>query len=228
MVNHTKTYVLAALMAVSATGPALALETYDYLLGGYYDGPSVAGGVGMANIFEKVPLGAEISLGYSWSDTGDAVLARKVFINTATTGNDEAQSSGGTLDLAINALYPLNQSYGTVKFFVFGGPRYARWCVRHEYPGGNEDFDVVSHVWGLGGGLRGLMPLGKNFSAILQLGLDYYPRSSIYGHDATYYPDNSNINARDNNAGYTYTYEDAEAATAVPHLRPRVMLGLQF
>jgi len=94
--------------------------------------------------------------------------------------------------------------------------------------GGNEDFDVVSHVWGLGGGLRGVVSLGRNFSAIMQLGLDYYFRSSIYGHDATYYPNDSNINARNNGAGYTYTYADAAAATTVPHIRPRVMVGIQF
>ena len=80
---------------------------------------------------------------------------------------------------------------------------------------------------GLGLG-RGSLPLSEHFTAVMQLGLDYYFRSSIYGHDATYYPDNSNINARNNNAGYTYTYEDALRATTVPHIRPRVMVGIQF
>ena len=83
-------------------------------------------------------------------------------------------------------------------------------------------------VYGLGTGIRGVMPLGKQFNAILQLGIDYYPRTSIYGHDATYYPNDSNVNARNNGAGYTYKYSDAENATTVPHLRPRVMIGIQF
>jgi len=228
MINQTRTYLLAAMAAAVLSAPAHALEKYNILSTGYYDGPSVAGTFGLGDLFETVPLGVEVELGYSWSDTGDAILARRVFINDQTGGNDAAQSSGGTLDLGLNATYPLNKTYGKVKFFMFGGPRYARWDVRHEYVGGNEDFDVVSHVWGLGGGLRGVMPLSEHFSAILQLSLDYYPRSSIYGHDATYYPDNHNINARTNTQGYTYMYEDAERATAVPHVRPRVMIGIQF
>jgi hypothetical protein len=220
--------ILAGLSVALLSLPATAIEKYDILSSGYYDGPSVAGTFGLADVFDKVHMGLEIELGYSWASKGDAILARKVFINQATGGNNDAQSSGGVLDLGFNAVFPLSQTYGPVKFSAFGGPRYARWDVRHEYVGGNEDFDVVSHVWGLGGGVRGVMPLSKNFSALLQLGVDYYFKSSIYGHDATYYPNNSNMNARTDGAGYTYTYADAERATAVPHIRPRVMVGIQF
>ena len=230
MFTRTRGVLLAILMSAALAAPSLAdtFKHYDILSAGYYDGPSVAGTFGFDNLFEKVPLGAEVELGYSWSDKGDAILARQVFINQNTGGDDDAQSSGGTLDFGLNATYPIGIKLGQAEFSVFGGPRYAHWDVRHEYVGGNEDFDVVGNVWGLGGGLRGTMPLGKSISAILQLGLDYYPRGSIYGHDATYYPDDHNINARDNGAGYTYTYADAERATAVPHIRPRVMVGLKF
>ena len=219
--------ILSATAALST--PALAFDKYDILMGGYDAGPSVAGLIGVNNIFEKVPVGVEISLGYSWvSDKGDPILARKVFIDQNTGGDNDAQSTGGVLDLTMNAVYPLNQSYGTMKFFVFGGPRYAHYDMRYEYVGGDEDFDTVANNWGLGGGVRGVMPLGKGMSAIIQLGLDYYPEGSIYGHDATYYPDNSNINARNDGHGYTYTYDDALNATRVPHIRPRVMAGIQF
>jgi hypothetical protein len=170
----------------------------------------------------------EIELGYSWTPAGNGTLARQVFINQDTGGDQDAQSSGGVLDFAFNATYPLVQSYGPVKFYAFGGPRIGHYDVRWDYVGGDEDFDVVSWVFGLGGGLRGIMPLGKKMNAVLQLGVDYYPRTSIYGHDATYYPNNNNINERNNGAGYTYTYADAVDATTVPHFRPRVMLGIQF
>lgn len=223
----TRSFILATLAASVLTSPVCAVEHYDILATGYYDGPSVSGTVGFDDIFEKVPVGLELELGYSWSGLGDATLASQVFINQNQVGNPST-SSGGTLDLGLNATYPLNKSYGTTKFWVFGGPRWARWDARHEYINNNEDFDVVGKVWGLGGGLRAIMPLGQKFRAMLQLGVDYYPRASIYGHDATYYPDNDNVNARNNGAGYTYTYADAEAATAVPHIRPRVMLGLMF
>jgi hypothetical protein len=224
---QTRTLLLATLVAAIVSVPAHAVDHYDILSTGYYDGASVAGTVGFDNIFEKVPLGLELELGYSWSGLGDAIPACQVFINQ-NQNNSEHTSSGGTLDLGLNATYPLPKEIGPVKFWVFAGPRFARWDARHEYINGNEDFDVVGKVWGLGGGLRGIMPLGKKFSALLQLGLDYYPRGSIYGHDATYYPDNNNVNARNNGAGYTYTYADAVNATAVPHLRPRVMLGFMF
>jgi hypothetical protein len=228
MMNRTlKT--MAGLMAIAAlSAPVHALEKYNMLMGGYYDGPSVSGTVGLGDIFEKFPVGFEIGLGYSWASKGDAILARKVFINQATGGNDEAQSSGGVLDVGINGTVPLNKSYGPIKFVAFGGPRYSRWAVRHQYVGGNEDFDVVAHSWGLGGGIRGVRPLSEHFNAVMQLELNYYFPTSIYGHDATYYPDNHNINARDDNAGYTYTYDDATNSTAVPRLRPRVMVGIQF
>lgn len=223
-----KMSAIAALVAITMAPSAHALEKYNLLATGYYDGPSVFGAVGLGEIFEKVPLGLELELGYSWTRKGDATLACQVFINQNQNNNRETISSGGVLDLGFNATYPLIQKYGPIKFVGFGGLRYARWAVRHQYVNGNEDFDVVSHVWGMGAGLRGETELSKNFGAFLQLGLDFYFRSSIYGHDATYYPDNANINARDNGAGYTYTYEDALRATTIPRLRPRVMLGIKF
>jgi len=221
-------FVLVILAAAVISGPAHAMDKYDLLMGGYYDGPSVEGTWGFSNIFSNVPLGAEIGLGYSWTPAGNGTLARMVFINQDTGGDNDEQSSGGVLDLTMNVTYPLNQTYGPVKFYVFGGPRVGHYDVRWDYMGGDEDFDVVSWVYGLGGGLRGIMPLGKKVNAVLQLGLDYYPRTSIYGHDATYYPNDSNVNARNNGAGYTYTYADAVSATTVPHIRPRVMFGIQF
>lgn len=220
--------VVALVLLCGAAIPSHALEKYNILMTGYYDGPSVAGAIGLGEAFDKVPLGFELGLGYSWTRTGDPILASQVFINQNQVGQTDTQSSGGVLDLSINATYPLAKKYGSAKFVAFGGPRYARWDVRHEYTNNNEDFDVVAHVWGLGGGVRGVLPLSKNFSAILQVELNYYLRSSIYGHDATYYPDGSAINPRTNGRGYTYTYDDALRATTVPHIRPRAMIGIQF
>lgn len=228
MFKKSKAFILATFAAMTVALPAHALEKYNILSSGYYDGPSVSGAVGLGDIFEKVPLGFEIGLGYSWTRKGDATLACQVFINQNQNNNHETISSGGVLDVSFNALYPLTKNIGPVKLSAIGGPRYARWAVRHQYVNGNEDFDIVSHVWGFGGGLRGTMVLSKNFNAVMDLTINYYFRSSIYGHDATYYPDNSNINARNNGNGYTYTYDDALRATTVPHIRPRVMLGIQF
>ena len=226
--TKTHQFIFTTLATSLFSLPVHAVKHYDMLMTGYYDGPSLSGTFGFDEIFDKVPLGAELELGYSWTRKGDATLACQVFINQNQNNNHQTISSGGVLDLGLNATYPLLQTYKSAKFGLYGGPRMARWAVRHEYVNGNEDFDVVSWVWGLGGGVRGSIPLSQSFTAIAQLGVDYYFHSSIYGHDATYYPDNSNVNARNNGNGYTYTYDDALRATTVPHIRPRVMVGLQF
>jgi len=228
---NRRTLLLAALAATVITTPGRALEHYVNLMAGYYAGPSVMGAVGFSDVFTKVPVSFELQGGHSWTNPGDAAMARDVFINGTDTGDADAQKDGSVWDFGLNALYPLNQTYGPVKFFVFGGPRYAHFDGHFQYVGGNEDFDVIANSWGLGGGLRGILPLGKGFSAVLQLGMDYYFPTSIYGHDATYYPNNANINARqdqEENAGYTFTYADAARSVNVPRLRPRVMLGIQF
>jgi hypothetical protein len=227
MKSLLKCLVIAVAMTAIGVVPVHAVHHYDILSSGYYDGPDVAGTVGFEDIFDKVPLGAEIELGYAWSNLGDATLASQVFINQNQVGR-ASTSSGGTLHLGLNATYPLGKAIGPLKMYVVGGPRWARWDAKHEYIDGAEDFDVTGKVWGLGGGLRGVMELSSKFRACLQLTLDYYPRSSIYGHDTTYYPDNNNTNAIANPAGGNYTYEDAERATAVPHIRPRVMIGIMF
>lgn len=222
-----QTLRLALILSAIATGPVCAVRHYDILSSGYYDGPSVAGAVGFEDIFSKVPLGAEAELGYSWSALGDATLASQVFINQNQVGNP-SKSSGGTLHLTLNLTYPLPMKVGPVDMFLVGGPRWVRWTARHQYLNNNEDFDVVGKAWGLGGGLRGVMKLSDKFRACLQLTVDYFPRGSLYGHDATYYPDNNNSNARTDGRGYTYTYADAVRATEVPHFRPRVMVGFMF
>lgn len=226
--KHFRHSLLAAPLLFTLVAPAAqAVDPYEILSTGYYDGPSVAGAVGLANVFSKVPLSFEVELGYSWSDLGDATLASQVFINQNQV-NNASKSSGGTLHLNLNALYPIPVKTGPITFSIVGGPRWARWDARHQYLNNNEDFDVVGKVWGVGGGLRGFVKLSEKIGAVMQLTVDYFPRASLYGHDATYYPDNNNENARTDGAGYTYTYEDAVRATAVPHVRPRVMVGLQF
>ena len=150
MLTANKKVILAILALAVVTAPAHALTHYDILMSGYYNGPSVSGTIGFNDIFEKVPLGLELGLGYSWTPTGDPTLACQVFINQNQNNNHEHINSGGVLDLGLNATYPLVQTYKSAKFGLFAGPRLARWAVRHEYVGGNEDFDVISWVWGLG------------------------------------------------------------------------------
>ena len=227
MKGKLETLALIFLVSAGAAAPAHAFRHYRMLASGYYDGPTVSGAVGWDEVFTKVPVAFEVDLGYAWSDLGNATLASQVFINQNQV-NNPSSSSGGTLFVGFNMTYPLPMKIGPADVLVVGGPRWARWAARHQYLNNNEDFDVVGKVWGLGGGLRAAMKLSEKFTGCLQLTVDYYPRASIYGHDATYYPDNNNVNERNNGAGYTYTYQDAVEATAVPHIRPRVMVGVMF
>src|ERR1041385_3132845 len=127
MLTRTRSLILATLATFVISLPAHAVKHYDILMAGYYNGPSVSGTVGFNEIFEKVPLGLELGLGYSWTPTGDATLACQVFINQNQNNNTETISSGGVLDLGLNATYPLLQTYKSAKFGVFMGPRMARW-----------------------------------------------------------------------------------------------------
>src|SRR5258708_3846691 len=97
----TKTgIIIMAILAIAVVSlPAHAVRHYDMLGSGYYNGPSVAGTVGFDEIFEKVPLGLELELGYSWTPTGNALLACQVFINQNQNNNTEQINSGGVLDL---------------------------------------------------------------------------------------------------------------------------------
>src|ERR1035438_2564225 len=106
MLFKTRSFVAAILTAAIFSAPVHALTHYDILMSGYYDGPSVSGTIGFNNIFEKVPLGLELELGYSWTPTGDPTLACQVFINQNQNNNHEHINSGGVLDLGLNATYP--------------------------------------------------------------------------------------------------------------------------
>src|SRR4051812_24084422 len=106
MMKLNRTLMMALAAAIALGTPAHALTKYTMLSSGYYDGPDVAGAVGFGDMFEKVPLGVELELGYAWSDTGNAELASQVFINQNQVGNP-SESSGGTLHLALNAFYPI-------------------------------------------------------------------------------------------------------------------------
>ena len=90
MIAKTRTFMLATLAAAIVSVPAHAVRHYDILMSGYYNGPSVSGTFGLANIFEKVLVGAEVNLGYSWTAAGDGSLARDVFINQNDGGDEDA------------------------------------------------------------------------------------------------------------------------------------------
>jgi hypothetical protein len=187
---------------------------------GYYGGPGVQVIGTVSELAEGFPLGIRIGAGYTFLDPGSAPDARRIFINNATNGVPETQ--GHSWDLRMDFLYA-TKMWRTVDSYLFTGPRYARFLGNFRYVGGNEDFDVVSHPWGWGVGLENRFPVAQDLNFVLSGGLDYYPSTTLTGHDTSYRPDNDNVNQRED-----FTYSDADEAISQPKLEFRIMLGFDL
>ncbi|HVO19732.1 MAG TPA: hypothetical protein VMU15_10775 [Anaeromyxobacter sp.] len=177
------------------------------------------------DVFRGIPLGFSFGVGYTRVDPGDPLLARKVFVNQNTNGTPE--KSGYVLDFKLDAIWFFHVK-GYERVGIFGGLRHDMFRADFRYVGGDEDFEVTADDWGLGVGARGEMRLTRRLSLVGTVGLDFYPVSSLYGHDATYSSDGSSTNARDNGNGYTYTWKDADKAINQPRLMPSLMVGLAW
>jgi len=121
-------------------------------------------------------------------------------------------------------IFNINHSY-----LVFG-PRFSAFKGDFKYVGGNEDFEVKSHQWGIGGGIENHFKMAKNLGLIIAYGLDFYVPSTLTGHDTSYSPDNDNINpTRDNqNENVYFIYKDANRAIRQPEFMPYLLFGVSF
>jgi len=190
------------------------------LLMGYSSGFSVQGYALAANFAQGFPLRARLGLGYVATEPGDALAARRIFINDATNGVPE--ESGRTWELKLDLQYPVSL-LSMERAFLYGGVRYARFTGNFKFVGGNEDFDVTSNNWGLGAGLESYFRVSPRFDMVLTAGLDYFFSSSLSGHDTSYSPEGEDRNTRND-----YTYSDADAAIGQPKLDPVLMLGFAY
>jgi len=190
------------------------------LLLGYTSGFGVEAFGVASNFADGFPLQARLGIGFTSVDAGSAPDARRVFINNATNGIPEKK--GQTTDFSLDVGYPVNL-FSMKRAFVFGGVRYARFKGNFKYVGGNEDFDVKSSHWGIGGALQSFFPMGGRFDLVLNAGLDYFFSSTLTGHDTAYDPDGTAVNPRED-----YTYTDADAAIGQPEFRPILMLGMNY
>jgi hypothetical protein len=215
-----KTAAMALLLAGLSAAPAQALQTFGGFMAGYDGGLSFHASGGINNFAQGFPLGLELELGYAIVEPGDALRARRVFINENTNGTPE--KFGSTININLNFLYPLKIK-GPKALYVYAGPRLAMFDAHFHYVGGNETFDVTSNPWGLGTGVKGVFAITKSLDFIAVAGLAYYFPAAITGHDSIYYPNNSNVNAKED-----FTYQDAANAVNVPKFQPSFMLGLGF
>ncbi|GAB4436411.1 MAG: hypothetical protein OHK0011_19520 [Turneriella sp.] len=109
-----------------------APEKLVYAEAGTMNGFGLSAGFGLHRIAPKFPIGFDFSAGYVWqADPGNAVDARKIFINDATGGNDNIVESGSTFFLGVDALYPIVRQ-SVFELNVAAGPRF---LLQRQQPG---------------------------------------------------------------------------------------------
>ena len=178
------------------------------------------------DLSQEFPFDIRVGLGYTWLQPGSSTKARKIFINNATNGVPE--DKGHSMDVRLDFMKPMTL-LGNSNSYWFIGPRYSKFKGNFKYVGGNEDFDITSSQYGLGGGFESHYKISEGLQLILTGGLDYFFAAKLQGHDTSYYPDNDNVNARTNNENDTnFKYKDADKAIDQPQFMPRFMVGIQL
>lgn len=174
-----------------------------------------------------LPFDLRLGLGYTWMNPGDAWEARRVFINNNTNGTPE--KSGRSIDYRFDFMLP-KSIFGLKNSYIVLGPRGASFKGNFAYIGGNEEFNVVSTQWGLGGGVQSHFSMVRNLNLVVAAGLDYYFPSTLHGHDTSYSPDNDNVNPRNDNENddEPFTYKDADEAISQPRWMPYAMIGVSY
>lgn len=203
----------------TASDPSVRAFT-GQVLTGYYSGVGVHCSGTLNNFAEGFPFSLRVGLGYARVPTGDAVAARKIFIDNNTNGSPRGWAK--MWDVRMDVLYPVK--IATLKHSnIFGGVRHGYYNSHFEYIGGNETFDVTSNSWGLGGGLESSFPVSPRVSLMFSVGADYYFRSLLSGHDTYYRPNGDDLHAKED-----YTYDDADEAIAQPDVEARLMFGVTY
>lgn len=183
------------------------------------------GGIGLGahliwtNFARSAPFDLQFGLGYSSFDPGNAADARRIFINNATNGFPE--ESGHRWDYRLDFLIRSSMLPRHGRFFL--GPRYTSFTGNFKYVGGNEDFDVVSSHWGVGAGYKAFYQINRAWTFSYEVGLDYFFKSELTGHDTVYSPDGEHSNPREN-----YTYTSADDSINQPKWEPRIMVGVSY
>jgi hypothetical protein len=218
--QHGWIALFALLTALAPGNAASAGKFHGGMLLGYAGGPGVEGHVGVSDFSSSFPLMARLGIGYTSADPGRAVDARRIFI--ANANNGVPQKSGWSWQYRLDLLYPIS---GTAErgLYLYGGPRHSRFVANFRYVGANEDFDVTTRQWGVGLGLEKSFEMGDRSTFALSTGVDYFPKSRLYGHDTSYSPDGEDVNPRED-----FAYTDADDAVNQPELELRIMAGLNY
>ncbi|MBK7143025.1 MAG: hypothetical protein IPH75_13185 [bacterium] len=203
----------------SASSPTIRAFT-GQVLTGYYAGVGLHCSGTLNHFAVGFPFSVRFGLGYARVATGDAVAARRIFIDNNTNGSPRGWAK--LWDTRLDVLYPVK--IASLQYSnVYGGVRHAYYNSHFEYIGGNETFDVTTNAWGLGGGLESSFPVSPRVSMLFTVGADYYFRSELSGHDTYYRPNGDDLHAKED-----YTYDDADAAIAQPDVEVRLMFGVSY
>lgn len=213
-----RTTFLTLLMATGFAPGSRAASCEGSLAFGANAGTAALASLTVSGISESSPIRLRSSIGFSSRDPGKAREARHVFINDATGGTPE--KNGTIWTLGLDLLFPLGPKSGHALEF-YAGPRFAMFDGHFRYVGDNEEFDITSHHWAVGTGLQSTTRLGERFSLGLGAGAEYFFPSSLHGHDATYSPDDENVNSRED-----YKWADADQAVDQPTLEFRLLAGV--
>ena len=195
------------------------------ILTGYNRGYGIQANFTLNRSASELPFDLRAGIGYTFLNPGNSADARRIFINNATNGTPE--KSGRSIDYRLDFLFP-KPIFGLKQSYIVLGPRGSSFKGNFKYIGGNEDFDITSHQWGLGGGIESHFNMVRNLNFIVAVGLDFYLPSTIHGHDTSYSPDNDNVNPRHDNENddTPFTYKDADKAISQPRFMPFAMIGL--
>jgi hypothetical protein len=187
---------------------------------GYNGGLGVAFSGAASNFAAGFPLAVEFSIRHTRLEPGSPERARRIFINDAENGTP--QKSGWMWDMQLDFLH--RASLLRIKdAYLFAGIRRSLFTANFRFVGGNEDFDVTTNQWGIGGGVKAAFPMGGNVSFVVKTGLDYYFSSTLYAHDTSYDPAGTSVNGK-----HDYTYSDADAVVNQPKFEFSGMFGISY
>jgi hypothetical protein len=197
------------------------------IITGYNKGYGLQGNFTARNFEKDFPFQLRFGLGYTFLNPGNAADARRIFVNNATNGTPEKK--GHSIDYRLDFMIPKTIFNIEDSYLVFG-PRFSTFMGDFKYVGGNEDFEVKSHQWGIGADLENHFRLVKNIEFVLNYGLDFYFPSTMTGHDTSYSPDNDNVNPKNDNQNdnIAFNYKDADKAINQPKFMPHIMIGVNF
>lgn len=176
--------------------------------------------ISAADFARNLPVRLRLNAGYFMRDPGNAITARKIFINNNQGGTIEKH--GRLYLITLDILIPVRFRRLRDAYLVVS-PAYSSFRGNFKYIGNNEDFDVTSRQWGLGLSLEKQFIINRRMNFLLTTGAAYFPGATLYGHDTSYSPNGEYNNPREN-----YTYQDADRAINQPRLEWRLTLGMSY